>query len=118
MYQLLLWLIPTVEKFPKTQKFLLGDRTQAAALDALDHLIAATFTRARRGHLDAANLGLERLRVLLRLANDLRHLDNRRYEHAARLIDGTGRLVGGWRKADAAHAPTGPEEANDRPFPA
>lgn len=27
-YQFLLWLIPTVEKFPKTQKFLLGDRMQ------------------------------------------------------------------------------------------
>lgn len=103
MYQLLLWLIPTVEKFPRSQKFLLGDRIQSTALDTLDYLIAATFTRARRGHLDAANLGLERLRVLLRLANDLRHLDHRRYEHAARLIDATGRLVGGWRKAQMRH---------------
>lgn len=54
MYQLLIWLVPTLEKFPKSQKFLLGDRIQATALDVLDHLIAA-------------NLGLERLRVLLRL---------------------------------------------------
>jgi len=28
MYQLLLWLIPTVSKFPRDQKFLLGDRKQ------------------------------------------------------------------------------------------
>ncbi len=110
MYQLLLWLIPTIEKFPKTQKFLLGDRIQATALDVLDNLIAASFTRARMGHLNAANLGLEKLRVLLRLANDLRHLDNRRYEHAARLIDGVGRLVGGWRKAHQGVAASEPED--------
>ena len=85
---MLLWLVPTVERFPRAQKFLLGDRIQATALDVLDALIAATFTLARIGHLTAANLGLERMRVLLRLANDLRILDNRRYEHAARLIDG------------------------------
>ena len=117
VYQLLLWLIPTIEKFPRSQKFLLGDRIQSAALETLDHPIAATFTRARRGHLDAANLGLERLRVLLRLANDLRHMDHRRYEHAARLIDATGRLVGGWRKTQQRHdeeAPPAEEQADGR----
>ena len=28
-YQVMLWLMPTVEKFPRSQKFLLGDRIQA-----------------------------------------------------------------------------------------
>lgn len=106
MYQLLLWLVPTVEKFPKSQKFLLGDRIQSTALDVLDELITATFSRNRMGHLAAANLGLERLRIQLRLANELRHLDTRRYEHVARLIDTVGRLVGGWRKAHLDHEGT------------
>ena len=100
--QLLLWLVPTVEKFPRSQKFLLGDRIQSTALDVLDALIEATYSRDRRGHLARANLGLEKLRVLLRLAAALRHLDPRRYEHAARAIDGIGRLVGGWLKAHEA----------------
>ncbi|MEL6662655.1 MAG: diversity-generating retroelement protein Avd [Pseudomonadota bacterium] len=93
------WLIPTVEKFPKSQKFLLGDRMQATALDVLEHLIEATYSRDRRAALKAANLGLEKLRHLLRLSYDLRHLDPRRYEYAAREIDGVGRLIGGWLKA-------------------
>jgi len=33
----------------------------------LEALVSATFTRARVGHLATANLGLEKLRVLLRL---------------------------------------------------
>lgn len=111
MYQLLLWLVPTLDKFPRSQKFLLGDRLQTQALGVLDSLIAATFSRERAGHLRAANLELEKLRFGIRLAKDLRHLDFGRYEHAARAIDEVGRLVGGWLKAHVttdAPAPSTP----------
>ena len=102
-YRFLLWLVPAVEKFPRRQKFLLGDRIQATGLEVLERLIEATYTRSRRDVLAEANLGIEKLRFLLRLAMDLRHLDMARYEHAARSLDEIGRLVGGWRKAhDAA----------------
>lgn len=56
--------------------------------------------RRERGRLlGRANLGVEKLRFLFRLAMDLRHLDRRRYEHAARSLDEIGRMIGGWRKA-------------------
>ena len=102
MYQLILWLVPTVEKFPRSQKFLLGDRIQSVALDVLEKLIEATYTRDRGSILVRANLELEKLRYMIRLATDLKYLDNRRYEHAARQIDEIGRLIGGWRKAHHA----------------
>lgn len=101
-YQLLLWLTPAVEKFPRNFKFTLGDRAMATAIEALDHLVAATYSRERLARLSAANLALERLRFFMRLASDLRIIDLRKYEHAARLIDETGRLIGGWIKADRA----------------
>jgi hypothetical protein len=99
MYRFLLWLVPSVDKFPRAQKFLLGDRIQTIALDILEHLIDATYNRRRDASLAAANLGLDKLRVLFRLAHDLRHIDHKRYEHAARCLDEIGRLVGGWLKA-------------------
>ena len=102
MYRFVLWLVPTVEGFPRRQRFLLGDRLQATALDVLERLVEATYTRDRREQLAAANLGIEKLRLLCRLAKDLRHLDVRRYAHAARALDEAGRLVGGWRKAHLA----------------
>ena len=105
MYRFVLWLVPTVERFPRSQRFLLGDRLQVTALDVLERLIEATYTRARQPHLAAANLGIEKLRVLCRLAKDLRHLDPRRYAYAARALDEAGRLVGGWRKAHDAARP-------------
>jgi hypothetical protein len=97
--QFLLWLVPTVEKFPRSQKFLLGDRIQSTALDVLEALIEATYTRERRPFLARANLGLEKLRHYFRFAFELKHLDFRRYEHAARSLDAIGRLVGAWAKA-------------------
>lgn len=99
MYQFLLWLLPLLEKFPRSQKFLLGDRLQNQALAVLDHLIEATYSKERSGHLRAANLDLEKLRFGIRLAKDLQHLDFKRYEFAARAMDEVGRMVGGWLKS-------------------
>ena len=101
-YQFLLWLVPTLERFPRSQKFLLGDRIQSTALTVLEALIEATYTKRRSNHLTQANLGLEKLRFLLRLAWDLRYLTSRRYEHAARTVDEVGRRVGAWKKAHHA----------------
>ena len=115
MYQFLLWLIPTLEKFPRSQKFQLGDRLQNESLAVLDRLIEATYTRERQSLLRAANLGLEKLRFGLRLAKDLRHLDLKRYEHAARAVDDVGRLVGGWVKSDRSTAAGTAGAANAAP---
>ena len=101
-YQFLTWLMPTVEKFPRSHKFTIGDRIETAALDVLEMLIEATYTRDRLQHLQQANLGIEKLRFLLQLAADLKLLDRRRYEHAARALDETGRLIGGWTKVQRA----------------
>ena len=102
MYQFILWLVPTVDKFPRARKFSLGERIETTALDVLDLLISATYTRGRENLLAQVNLGLERLRFLFRIAFDLRCLDIKRYEHAARSIDDVGRMVGGWMKAQRA----------------
>ncbi|OGT00963.1 MAG: hypothetical protein A3K04_09090 [Gallionellales bacterium RBG_16_56_9] len=102
MYQFLLWLVPTVDKMPRSQKFTLGDRIQNTALGVLENLIEATYSKPAEPYLRQVNLELEKLRFLFRLASDLRLIDLRRYEHAARAINEVGRLVGGWLKAKYA----------------
>ena len=77
-------------------------RIQGTALDVLEQLIEATYTHARERQLGLANLGIEKLRFLFRLSVDLRYLDKRRYEHAARALDDIGRLVGGWMRSGRA----------------
>ncbi len=70
MYRFILWLVPTVEKFPRGQKFLLADRMQATALDVLERLVEATYSKGRSRLLAQANLGVEKLRFLCRLPMD------------------------------------------------
>jgi len=66
MYQFVLWLVPTVEKLPRSQKFLLGDRIQGCALDVMEGLVEAAYTKGRGPILAQVNLGLEKLRYLFR----------------------------------------------------
>ena len=99
------WLVPVLEQFPRSQRFLLGDRLQGLALDLLEALVEAQYRKAPRGELQRANLLLEKQRLLWRVAYNLRHADVRRYEHAAREIDEIGRRIGAWLKklGPAAH---------------
>ncbi len=101
-YQFLVWLLPTLEKFPRSQRCLLGDRIECTALDVLEGLVEATYSAQSEPLLRRVNLALEKLRFLFRLARDLHYLDERRYEFVARSVDEIGRLVGGWIKASRA----------------
>lgn len=71
----------------------------------MERLIEAAYSRDKAALLVRANLGLEKLRHLFRLCHDLRYLDTRRYEFAARALDDIGRMVGGWKKASHAEVP-------------
>ncbi len=98
-YDLVLWLLQRIESFPRTHRFTVGDRLAAAALDVLENLLAAAYTREKRALLEAANLRLHRLRMLVRLAKDLRLLSLGGYEYAAEHADEVGRLLGGWLRS-------------------
>ena len=97
-YRFILWLIPTLVRFPRSQKFLLGDRIQGAAIDVLEALIEATYTNHRDGPLSRANLGIKKLRFFFRLCRDLKYLDPRRHEFSVHSLNETVRRVGAWRK--------------------
>lgn len=95
------WLVPTLEGFPKSQRFLLGDRLQTLAMDVVECIVEATYSKDPGPALARANLGLEKQRLFIRVAYNLKHLDARRYEFAARHIDEIGRSLGAWRKASS-----------------
>jgi len=100
-HELLLWLIPQLDKFPRNRRFTLGDRLESGLIQLLELLIEAAYTRAKRESLRRANLRLATARHLWRLAHELRVVSTRRYAHGARLIDDLGRQIGGWLKSTA-----------------
>ncbi len=98
IYDYILWMIPKLERFPRSQKFILADRIETAMLDILDLLIEAAYTRNKRSLLISANLKLEKLRYLVRISKDLKLINMKSYEFSARAVDGIGKSIGGWLK--------------------
>jgi hypothetical protein len=99
-YDLLKYLIPTTEKFPKSQRFVLAKRIQDAALDLHECLLEArkVDALARRDVLLRADVELEKLRLHLRLSMELAYLKFPQYEHASGYVVEMGRMLGAWRE--------------------
>lgn len=72
---------------------MLGDRLQGNTLDIIEGLVEAGYQKQPQDTLRRVNVLLEKQRVLFRLAYNLRLLDVRRYELAARKLDEIGEKV-------------------------
>ncbi len=98
---LLKWIIPKVGTFPRTVRYGLGARIEAAHIDILEELVQAQYSRGadRARSLDIANRRLQVARHLVRLSKDLALISERSATYVASLQFELGQQVGGWRKA-------------------
>ena len=97
MQDLLVYLIPQLNKFPRDQKFVLGDRIETKLLAVQADCLRAYYSRDKRGHLLEANLQLEVARHLVRLAHALKLFSNHTCGVLAEKMDEMGRMIGGVR---------------------
>ncbi|MCZ2114400.1 MAG: diversity-generating retroelement protein Avd [Anaerolineae bacterium] len=101
VYDLLLWLLPKTLKFSREYRFALAVPIQEHAFAVQRCLVEAaraTDKRETMRLLRQADVELTMLRYKIRLSRDLKVIDFPGYEHAGRLIDEVGRLLGGWIK--------------------
>lgn len=97
-HQLLLWLIPILDQFPRQRRYSLGERLESHLLDVLEALLQATWQSNKKAALAQANLSLEMTRHLWRLCYDLHIVSVKRYEHGIRLMLQLGKQIGGWSR--------------------
>lgn len=99
-FDLLAWLLPKAEAFPRVHRATVTQRLMEAALDFQEALFAAQSLRgeARLAQLRAADARLNTLRLYLRLAHHWRWLNDGQYRHVSALVAEVGRLLGGWLK--------------------
>ena len=97
-YDLLTWLLPRSEGFPKAQRFVVTKRLQDALLNFQEtiYLANAAEGRTRLAYLQTADAHLNQLRLYLRLAHDWQWLTSGQYEHVSKMVAEIGRLLGGW----------------------
>ncbi len=65
-YQTVDWILSAAERFPKIVRFSLASRLIEAALETMELIVEAIYTKERVHILDRINLLLERQRVLFR----------------------------------------------------
>ncbi|MDH4155317.1 MAG: diversity-generating retroelement protein Avd [Nitrospira sp.] len=104
-HDLLLWIIPQLDKFPRSRRFTLGESIESGGLEVLELLVEAAYTRNKDASLRRANLKLEVVRHLWRVAHELKVMATRQYEHGARLTDDVGRQIGGWLRSQPTSEP-------------
>ena len=98
-YDAILWLYPTVNKFPKSQRFVLGQRIENTILRILEGIIDANQERNKLSYLKQTSVELDKLRILIRLSKDLRFISIRQYGFGAGKINEIGKMLGGWIKS-------------------
>ena len=99
LFDLVAWLLPKAEHFPKVYRHSVTQRLMNAALDCQEAVFTAQSARDNRRQLalQEADAALNRLRRYLRLAQQWHWLSNGQFEHVSEI----GKLLGGWIKQSA-----------------
>ena len=90
------------ETIPKKDRFSIGQKTEKFLLDILTLIVSAYYTKElmyKRKYLAKANTLLECVKITIRLAKDVKVLEQRWYvEYESRLQE-IGKMLGGWIKS-------------------
>lgn len=111
-YDMLTWLLPRANDFPKSQRFVITKRLLDAALDFQEAIYDANAHsgQTRFAHLQSADADLNKLRLYLRLARDWHWLSSGQYQHVSAMVADIGKLLGGWiRQTRGARIPPPPK---------
>jgi hypothetical protein len=100
-FDLLAWLGPRTERFPKIHRHTVTERLMKSALDFQEAIFDAQTQggTTRQKYLRTADAHLNKLRLYLRLAHYWRWLNHGQYRHVSEMVAEIGRLLGSWIKA-------------------
>jgi hypothetical protein len=97
-YDLMVYSFPIIGRFPKEQRFVLGQQIENQMLEIGKMIIHANKLKQKRGKLYEIDIELEKLRFLIRLSKDLGMMSIKKYGHHCERINEIGKLLGGWLK--------------------
>ena len=91
---LLLWIIPHIDKLPRNRRYTLGEKLENRIIAVLESLVAAAYAKQKKQVLSQANIDLEVSRHLWRLCYDFRAVSIGSYQHGSTLLFELGKQVG------------------------
>jgi len=93
------WVLDKCDRLPKHTRFTLAGRIANLALETLELITEAAYSKEKKALLTQVNLRLEKLRLLFRLCHDHQYISTAQYEFVQAEINTAGRMCGGWLKS-------------------
>ncbi len=98
-YEYFLWIFPLINKFPKNQRFVLGQEMEREILSLIKLIHYFQKTSEKRQYiLERISLHIDMMAIHIRLAKDLHFISIRHYGMGCDKINELGRLVTGLKK--------------------
>lgn len=88
---------------PRKDKYTLGQKCEIAILEVLESIIMASNLpkQEKLPVLKQASMKLDLVRVFLKLARDVKALENKKYQLLESQTEEIGRMLGGWIKTSS-----------------
>lgn len=90
-----------LRQIPKRDRYTWGERCEALALELLKNISEAEFAPGgqKRMLLQKSSETIDMIKIYLRLGNDLKILDEKKYISREFEILEVGKMIGGWKKS-------------------
>ncbi len=90
-----------VRFFPKIEKYSLGQKIENLILDTLELSIKTFYLpkQEKLTHLRKIDAKISLLKILIRLSNEIKSLDNKKYLILQEKLQEIGKMLGGWIKS-------------------
>ena len=100
-YKLYLAWYRRCQTIPKKDRFAIGQKTENLLLEIMTFVVAAYHTKdtiRKREILSQINLKLESVKILLRLAKDVKAIELQPYIEYENRLQEMGKMIGGWMR--------------------
>ena len=100
VYKLLLYLYLLVSNFPKSYKYSLGQNILDLAWETLDFIILANSlpNKEKPNPILQASIAFDKLKIRLRLAHEIKLINQRKQTFLAEKNEEIGKMLAGWLK--------------------
>ncbi len=92
-YDLIKYIYPILNAFPKSQRLILPQRIENTAILLLDDVLRLSYKDSKTLR-KSISMKAQKLQILFRVSKDLSFLSFKRYEYVCQLIDEIRSLVG------------------------
>ena len=97
-YDFTKWLLNHTNKFPKSHRFSVAVKMENRALEILELITVANMSQNKMKYLIPVDQKLSGLKIFIRLSYEMKFLNIKSYEYAARELVEIGRMLDGWMK--------------------